>query len=339
MTAQSPTITGFKAVLGRPSAGLFEIAWRWGFGTVAVGFLIVTFVEFLGTLPATPDDLQQLRNGRQPLVAQAVWHILRGSGPRLLLAATVVVLALTVVWVVMASVGRLGTLKLLSQNFIFSESTEYSGGRLSSLVTLNLLRALIFGAATLGLVAAAILVRASAANASEPSAVGVLLFLILAALVWAFWSSLNRILNLASLFVVADGEDALAAFGSAVNLYSDRRRAMLVAGTWFGLSRFVALVVAASLAISALGLSSVLPIGLALLGALLVVLIYFAIADYLHIAMLAAYLAISRVPENPLASGPLVPLHDGPMPSEGGLRSSTQSSRVDPDELILSDLP
>ena len=75
-----------------------------------------------------------------------------------------------------------------------------------------------------------------------------------------------------------------------------------------------------------LAFATILPFGVVLGGAMLVALAYFAVVDYLYIARLAAYVAILELPAEatqPITSATLMTRYD----------------RIDPDELILSDLP
>ena len=62
-------------------------------------------------------------------------------------------------------------------------------------------------------------------------------------------------------------------------------------------------------------------------GVLLVTLIYFAVADFLYVGRLAAYVAILELPE-PLVSTEIAP------PNRGSLDPA-----IDTSELILSDVP
>jgi hypothetical protein len=85
-----------------------------------------------------------------------------------------------------------------------------------------------------------------------------------------------------------------------------------------------------------LGFAAVLPAAAVLGGIFLVTLLYFIIADFLYIGRLAAYVAIVEVPESPAVLSDL-----GPSPENTGHptdRTSLGETRVDPSELILSDV-
>jgi hypothetical protein len=66
-------------------------------------------------------------------------------------------------------------------------------------------------------------------------------------------------------------------------------------------------------------------------GVLFVTLLYFAVVDYLYIGRLAAYVAILELPEAATVLG-----NDAASPM---FTPSGPSNRIDPDELILSDVP
>ena len=96
------------------------------------------------------------------------------------------------------------------------------------------------------------------------------------------------------------------------------------------LGTFVAAVIAFPL-----GFASVLPASVVLGGVLLVVLLYFVVADFLYVGRLAAYVAILELPEIFSASEPSAS-PDGSPPSALSIQPR---ELVDQNELILSDVP
>jgi hypothetical protein len=85
-----------------------------------------------------------------------------------------------------------------------------------------------------------------------------------------------------------------------------------------------------------LGFAAVLPAAAVLGGILLVTLLYFIIADFLYIGRLAAHVALVELTESPAVLSDL-----GPTPENTGrpTAASPCETRVDPSELILSDVP
>jgi hypothetical protein len=341
MKPRSPTLEGFRAIFHRPSFGLAEIAWRWSFGAAAGLLLLFSFFEYLDTLPVSKSDLVLLRTTQPVLISRALLHILRGSGFRVVETAIVLSLTLGIAWVVVASLARAATMKALLAYFRESgiSTREHAAGssQLHSLFALNLFRLGTALAATVGFVAAILLGGTASRPANPAPGTALLLTLTLAMLVWLAWSTLNWFLSLAAVFVAADGQDTFGAIAATVGLCQTRAGSVFAAGTWFGVAHLTAFAVASSIAAFPLGFAAVLPAGVILGGVLLVTLIYFAIADFLHIGRLAAYLAIVEMPNAP-ASAEVAP----PQLPHGGahLDPEVQSSpAVDASELILSDVP
>jgi hypothetical protein len=347
MTRHSPTLEGFRAIFCRPSLGLAEMAWRWSFGAAASLLLGYSFFEYLNTLPVSQGDLLLLRTTQPVLISRAVLHIFRGSGFRAVETAIVLALTLGMAWVVIASLGRVVTLKALvayfrEDNISTSEPPEKKNGRLRSLFALNLFRLGATLAATVGCFAAVLLGGAVSRPADPAPGSALLIILTVTMLVWFAWSTLNWFLSLAAIFVVADGEDTFGAIAAAVDLCRTGSGSVFAVGTWFGLAHITVFVVVTSIVAFPLGFAAVLPAGVVLGGVvlggvLLITLLYSAIADFLYIGRLAAYVAIVEMPESSVSAETAPPLspHGNPY-----FEPSIQSSpAVDASELILSDVP
>jgi hypothetical protein len=342
MKPRSPTLEGFRTMFSRPSFGLAEIAWRWSFGAAAGLLLTFSFVEYLDTLPVSKADLLLLRTSQPVLISRAVIHIFHGSAFRVVEAAIVLVLALGVAWIVVASLARAATLNALLAYFresrlSTSELKERKSPRLHSLFALNFFRLGVTVAAVAGCLAA-VLLGGSASRSSDPApGSSLLIILTVTMLVWFAWSTLNWFLSLASIFVVADGQDTFGAIAAAVDLCRTRAGSIFAAGTWFGLAHLTAFAVATSVAAFPLGFAAVLPADAVLSGVLLVVLLYFAVTNFLYAGRLAAYVAILEMPESPVVAETAPPPHpSGDTPLDLPLQSSPA---VDATERILSDVP
>ncbi|HXM24373.1 MAG TPA: hypothetical protein VN948_24165 [Terriglobales bacterium] len=335
MKQRSPTLEGFRAILRCPSFGLAEIAWRWSFGAAAGLLLVFSFFEYLDTLPVSKGDLLLLRTTQPALISRAVLHIFRGSAFRVVETAVVLVLTLGVGWIVVASLARAATIRALLTYFRDSEisTPEHKEGegnwQLRSLFALNLFRFGTSLAAAVGFLAA-VLLGGAASRPSDPAPGSALLIILtVALLVWLAWSTLNWFLSLAAIFVVADGQDTFGAIVAAVDLCRTRSGSLFAAGTWFGLAHLTAFVVASSVVAFPLGFAAVLPAGVVLGGVLLVTLLYSAIADFLYIGRLAAYMAIVEMPESPSAE-----IAPPPLPHGGAYFEIQSSPAVDANELI-----
>jgi len=346
MKQRSPTLEGFRAILRQPSFGLAEIAWRWSFGVAAGLLLTFSFLEYLDTLPVTRGELFLLRTHHPVLIFQAIAHIFRGSAPRVVAASIVLTLTLAAAWIGIASLGRAATVRALLD--YLRESTglpaDRTAGsfrppvffRLRSLAGLNFFRVGVTLAAVVGCLGASLLAGFASPKASPSPGSAVLIFLMLVMFVGLAWSAVNWFLSLAAIFVVGGGRDTFSAVAAAVDLCRFRTGSVLAAATWFGLGHVVAFVVASSVVAFPLAFAGVLPAGVVLGGVLLVTLLYFAVVDFLYVGRLAAFVFIVEGPEEPpvpeIAAEP-------PSGSQQATLSLQPGSGVDPDELILSDMP
>jgi hypothetical protein len=244
---------------------------------------------------------------------------------------------LAVGWVIVASLARAATLKALLAHFRDANSSRSSEAasrwRLRSLVGLNFFRvAVTVAAATACLAPFAI---SNAISRPTPPAPG-LVFLILTGtliLVGVAWSVVNWFLSLAAVFVITDSHDTFGAMSAAADLCRARPGAVFAVGTWFGLAHIGGFAIASWVAVLPLGAVGLLPLGVIAIGVALVTLLYFAFADFLYMGRLAAYVAIFQLPEPP------APVETIPASPQPPALSIQPFAGVDPDELILSDLP
>jgi hypothetical protein len=307
MARRSVTPEGFRAALRQPALPLAEVAWRWTFGTAVCVLSLLALLEFLDTLTVTDADLFLLRTRQPFLVSQAVTHILHGSGFRFVMAGVVLYTCLSAAWMLAASLGRAATVRWLIDYFRerYGTETHSEGVAPASLFGVHFLRVALTLAAAVSCVGAAMLAGfASSANDPQPMLV-FLLFLPMLCLVWLTWSLLNWVLSVAAILVVRERTDTFTAVAGAVTLYRERQGAMLAVGFWFGLAHLVAFVLATSLVAFPLGFVTVLPAGVVLGGVLAVTLIYFALADWLYVGRLAAYVSILEQPEETVIDLPL----------------------------------
>jgi hypothetical protein len=332
MSRISPTLEGFRAGFRRPSLTFTEIAWRWTVGAVAWGLFLFSFVEYLGSLTVTNGDAALLRTRQPWLVGRAIAHILRGSLSRAGVAALLAALALSLLWIVAASVGRAATVRALldyyRRRFASDLSAKRAGMKSSpwrSLIGLTFLRVVLAMAALLAFAGAAILVRFTSPDAHPHSGLAFMLFLPLAGLICVVWPMLNWLLSLACIFAVRDGDDVLSALSSAVSFSRERWGPVFAVSTWTGLAHLVAISMATTAVSFPLAFVRVAPTRLIIAAVMLVTLAYFAVADWLYMARLAGYVCIAEMPEAPAESATL------PTPPP---RTS-----IDREELILSDIP
>ena len=350
----------------RPVLSLAEIAWRWSFGAAAVALFALALLEYLDALPVSNLDRILLRSRYPTLVLQSLAHIVRGSGFRAALAFLLLFLALTVLWVIVASIGRGVTLDAVVHHI--RERAAGMGGTLSdsdrettevvpgvvasaggsapvlwhfrSLTGLHFLRAALALAACTGALGAFILGSLVSTDAHPHPGVVLLLSLVSLFVVWLVWSSLSWFLSLAAVFVVRQGRNTFAALEAAVEVFRDRAGPFIAVGTWFGLTHLVVFIVATSVVAFPLAFAQTIPLGYVLVAVLILTLAYFAIVDSLYIGRLAGYVAILEAPLLPMAA-PVTPqaAHGAESIQQSALSIQPNYAWVDQDERILSDIP
>jgi hypothetical protein len=360
MSAWSPTLEGFRSVFRRPAMPLAEVAWRWSFGAAASVLFGLGFIEYLDTLPVSNLDLLLLRTRHPWLISQAFVHILHGSGLRLIFSGVLLISALAILWIFIASVGRAATLDTIASyirgraaqrgapqafdsasNNQMAQSTPW---RFRSLAGLHFLRAALGLAACAACVGAIILAGFVSSNTDPHPALAFFLAGTIICLVWLAWSSVSWVLALASIFVVSRKKDTFAALNSAVALCRDRFGPVMAVGTWFGVAHLVLFIVATSVVTFPLAFVQALPLGFVLLAVFLLTLAYFAIVDALHVGRLAGYVAILEAPPAPVSAVLAPSLLTSASATAASIQQSAlslqpETNMVDQDELILSDHP
>jgi hypothetical protein len=332
MPRVSPTLEGFRASFRRPSLTFAEIAWRWTVGAFASAVAFFGLIEFLDTLPVTRRDAALLSTRQPLLIGRAIAHILRGSLNRAVFAALLAVIALSLLWILAASIGRAATVRALLEYFqarvesdVSAETAAADNSRpLRSLIGLNSLRVALALAAILAFAGAAILAGFASPDANPRPALVFVILLPLAGLICVVWPALNWLLSLACIFAVRDGGDVLDAISNAVSFSRERAGPIFAVSTWTGLAHLVALSVATTAVSVPLAFIQIAPWRLVIAGVFLITIAYFAVVDWLYITRLAGYVFIAEMPQAMVASMAM------PTPQP---RTS-----IDRDELILSDV-
>jgi hypothetical protein len=332
MPRVSPTIEGFRATFRRPSLLFAEIAWRWIVGAMALGLFFFGVIEYLNTLPVTNSDAALLATKQPFLAARAIAHILRGSLNRAVLAALFAVIALSLLWIVVASMGRAATVRALLDHFrggevgkAGSDAPDAAPRPLSSLIGLNFLRAALALSAVLAFAGAAVISSFASPPTNPQPGLVFLLFFPLVALISTAWAVLNWILSLAGIFAVRNGDDVLGAISAAISLVREHLGAVFAVSTWSGLGHLIAISVMSTALWVPLVFLGVAPVRLVIAAMILVTLVYFAVVDWLYMARLSGYICIAEMPALTTEATP-VP-------------ASLLSGSIDRDEPILSDIP
>lgn len=292
---------GFRAVLRQPGLIGAEIAWRWSFGAAA-WFLIAIALDRALTATQISSAEIALASGNQALAADALARMVYDFLPRLALAAAVLIPALALLWIAAASLGRWITLRaLLSGGF------SGASGNFRSLLAVNFLRAALAVVAAAGLLGAGLIARILVGPGDPASAVAVAMAL--AALVAFFWSVVNWFLALAPVFILRDGRGAPTAIADSLALLTRYLGEYLGIAFSFGLLRGAALLVAIAFSLAPLAATNSVAVAVGL--SIPIALAYFAVADFLYIARLAAFVGLAEGP------GPKPVVVAEPQPSGG----------------------
>jgi hypothetical protein len=311
--------SGFRAVFRQPALILAEIAWRWSFGAAAWVLVVLTARAVLAGIDISEAEYLLARHSDLFLIADACARILSQALPAFARAAAIIVPALALIWIFAVTLGRAATLKALFSvplEFVgpgalagaapepFKSSTAagaHARGkmRFSSLLFLYLLRALFTLATLLAFIGTMILAAITfPAQGADPSTAA-LIWVILAALAAVFWTVINWFLALAPIWIVRDGRDPFRAIADSLALFRRDSGAYVSAAWWFGVIRGLALLTAF---IAALVAASVLETSRAVAAAsLLIALLYFAVADFLYVARIAAFVALADESSQPSA--------------------------------------
>ena len=327
MRAFSPTAKGFQLIFSRPAIPLAEIAWRWSIA-IAAWFLGIAFLaEFSSSLPVNTVDRLLLGTQQPALILRALQRIFHGSAFRFTESGILLGTAMTVAWIVITSLGRAATLKAIIEELGVS-SSKGTGHSIFSLLALNCARSAVTLAAVVAAVGAILITSGIWASTHLSVSDGARLWLLFLFLVWLAWTCLNWFLSTAAIFVVADDLSARAAIAGTIGWCREQLGSVIAAGIWFGLAHGGALIVACGAGFTVLSMTAILGMGPALFLVFLIVAVYSAVADFLYIGRLAAYVSIARAGE----ISDLATRKDSPI-------SGPRSDAVDQNELILSDVP
>jgi hypothetical protein len=329
MNALAPTSHGFRLVFRRPAVPLAEIAWRWSLAVAAWTLAIMFLFEYMDTLRVTPADRLLLRTGQPELIARAIHGIFQGSAFRFTKAGVLLGLGLTVAWIVLASFGRAATVDAVLEDLGLAPPPARRGVT-RSIIALNALRAATTLAALAGIVGATLIASSfwSSTRVSAGDAAG--LFFLILFLVWLAWAIMNWLLSFATISVVTERRRPLAAVDDCVRLCQREPGAVFSTGVLFELMHGGAFIAACGAGFTVMGALGRFASRLTWLALLLVIAVYCAVADFLYTGRLAAYVLIIRGEE---AAAIVIP------PTGPTAPPPAVCSAVDPDELILSDVP
>jgi hypothetical protein len=286
--------SSFRTIRQTPALIFAEIAWRWAFGATAWLLVVLTVRMIMEGIEVTGAEAALARSKDAYLIADAAARVLIQVLPRLAHAFLILVPLLSLFWIAAATLGRSATLRNLTSDRSagFQPAVPLaSSRRLVSLVLLSTLRAVFTLATVLAFFGTVFLVSAQAKSPTTPEVAPALLlaWLCLAFFVGCLWGLVNWFLALAPIFIVGDGLGVWKAISASLGLYRDKSRDYLAIASWFGFFRGSALAVAivAGFLCVAAGLRA------GLIASAAIALAYFAVADWLYITRLAAYVELA----------------------------------------------
>jgi hypothetical protein len=301
----NPITQGLRAVTRDPAIFLVEILWRWSFALLACLLVIAVGLMLLGPLHIGHawDTAWSSRDPQR--MGQLVLAILLMLGKKAIIAAIAIPLAITFLWSVLSALGRFVTVKRLRAGL--------TSLRFRSILALQLLRGFVGWFSFVLLFAATFGEALIASRGPKPDLLlYYLMMLPSVVLIGAFWLTLNWYLSLAAIFG-REGQSFRGAFRQARQTIRLQRSDFAGTGFVFILFRTVALLIATAICGLTSGLAGSSPQGYFVL-LMIVSLAYFAVADFLYMARMAAYLALAAAHVD--AAGPKLVATSSTLPVE-----------------------
>jgi hypothetical protein len=296
MSRSQAVRSGFSVVFRRPALFAAELAWRWTFGTAALLLTAYSILLFLASTPVSDRDLFGLSGIIPGTARAALAHIFSGSGPMIVRLLAALTIGLGLLWWLASAFGRAAVLQVLGE-----QRERSATATLVVLLQLNLLRMIISILAILAIIGCIVLASHAAITQAgadqirdaraDLSASYFVLILLAFAVGW-LWSTLNWYLSVAPLIALQTGRGMLDSLIKTSGLVLRRFRQFFWVGLVFGVLRLLFAGVFLSFALSVFAVLAQFAAGLATTGVFLCLLVYFAGADFLAIARLAAYARI-----------------------------------------------
>jgi hypothetical protein len=297
----NPITQGLRAVTRDPLIFMLEILWRWSFALLAWLMLFAVGAMLLGPLPIVKRWPEVWNSHDIQLISAFLLGIVLRLGSKLIVAAFAASIAIALVWAILSGLGRSVIVKRLRSGV--------TSLRFRSIMALQFLRGFLTWFCIMFLIAAVVSEISIATHGSKPDLV---LFYLMAMpsilLICGFWVVTNWYLTLAAIFG-REGQSFGGAFKQARQTVARQRSDFAGTGFVFLLMRAVILLLALAICGLASRSAGTSPQGYFTL-VMVVALVYFAVSDFLHMARMAAYLALAAAHVEP--GGPkLVVSSDG----------------------------
>jgi hypothetical protein len=294
----NPITQGLRAVMRDPAIFLVEILWRWSFAILACLLVAGVGAMLLGPLHVGHAWDTAWRSRDPQRMGQVVVAVVLLLGVKVILFAAIgVPLAIALIWGILSALGRFVTVKRLRAGL--------TSLRFRTILALQLLRASI-GWFCLVLLFAAMFGEALIATRGPQPDLLLYYLMVLPSviLISAFWLTVNWYLSLAAIFG-REGQSFRGALRQARQTVRQQRSDFAGTGFVFLLFRVVVLLIATAVCGLTSGMVGSSPQGYFTL-LIIVSVAYFAIADFLYMARMAAYLALAAAHVDPTAGPTLV---------------------------------
>jgi len=302
----NPITQGVRAVMRDPAIFLVEILWRWSFALLACVLVFGVGMMLLGPLHVGPAWDSAWRSRDPQRMGQLLLTILLILGTKAIVAAIAVPVAIAFLWAILSALGRFVTVKRLR--------TGLTSLRFRTILALQFWRSFVgwfsgalFLAATFG----------EALIATRGPKPDLLLYYLMVMpsilLISALWLTVNWYLSLAAIFG-REGQSFRGALRQARQTVRQQRSDFAGTGFVFLLFRVVVLLIAIAICGLTSGMAGTEPQSYFVL-LMVVSLAYFAVADFLYMARMAAYLALAAAHVDP-AAGPKLVATSSTMPVE-----------------------
>ena len=302
----NPITQGLRTVARDPAIFLVEILWRWSFALLACLLVIGVGLMLLGPLHVGHRWDMAVRTRDPQRMAQLLVTVLLILGMKAVVAALAIPVAIAFLWSIFSALGRFVTIRRLRVGL--------TSLRFSSILALQFLRGfaswfcfVLFFGATFG----------EALIASRGPKPDLLLYYLMVmpsvVVISAFWLTVNWYLSLAAFFG-REGQGFRGALREARQTIRQQRSDFAGTGLVFLLFRTIILLVAVAICGLASGMEGTAPQSYFVL-LVVVSLAYCAIADFLYMARMAAYLALAAAHVDP-AAGPTLVATSSALPVE-----------------------
>ena len=294
----NPITQGLRAVMRDPAIYMVEILWRWSFAILACLLVVGVGLTLLGPLHVGPVWDNAWRSRDPQRMSQVVLGIVLILGVKVIIAAAIAVpLAIALLWGILSALGRFVTVKRLRAGL--------TSLRFRSILALQLLRGFVGWFSLVLLFAATFGEALIASRGPKPDLLLYYLMMLPSViLISAFWLTVNWYLSLAAIFG-REGQSFRGAFRQARQTVRLQRSDVAGTGFVFLLFRIVILLIATAICGLTSGMAGTAPQSYFVL-LIVVSLAYFAVADFLYMARMAAYLALAAAYVDPAAGPKLV---------------------------------